>query len=112
MKQNAIIVLLTAVLILLAVNLLGGRLPSEANAAAKKAPKKLTWQIACQTTECFVLRSDGGFFYVGNFLSRLRETYKSCIRIAEKYKDDLKKREQFRESCIQAPLAPDLTLQQ
>ena len=59
MKQNLIIVLLTAAVTLLLVNLLEGRFPPVAQAAGHSGNG---WEIGCTTLECYAV-SAKGFVY-------------------------------------------------
>lgn len=63
MKQNVIIILLTAAVVLLAVNLFEGRIPPRAMAAMEESAN---WAVGCPQSEdvCFFADSKGDVFRV------------------------------------------------
>jgi len=60
MKQNMLIILLTAVVVLLLVNLLQNRIPPTAQAAIKSHK----WNLACHTGGCYAIGPKGHVSYL------------------------------------------------
>ncbi len=96
MKQNLVIILLTAAVMLLGVNLLEGHWPPTAGAEAGVDARK--WTPFCNAKDCYVISSEGVVHDIEDTFGKILE---SCV--AEELKSIKKKGEKVEEAQAHCP---------